>query len=169
MLSENSKHGIDKDPVGCRELGLGEEMAEWSKWVQRKGPGRNLGGCSGTGLRTCILARKKKLNHTLLSFEAASPQIYSCLLLLNHESLFQILGTQSLFSLGNVVTLHIRSGNNLITMVKAAAGTHSQPPHHSRGPEAVKGFMPRTWKSRCWGGSVFTSSLCSSSEALFLL
>lgn len=90
------------------------------------------------------LSQEKKLNHTLLSFEAASPQIYSCLLLLNHESLFQILGTQSLFSLGNVVTLHIRSGNNLITMVKAAAGTHSQPPHHSRGPEAVKGFMPRT-------------------------
>lgn len=65
---------------------------KWTKWEPRS--------LQWDWVEDLYLSQEKKLNHTLLSFEAASPQIYSCRLLLSSESVFQLLGTQTVCSLG---------------------------------------------------------------------
>lgn len=63
-----------------------------------------------------------------MSFEATSPQIYSCLLLLSSESLFQILGTQIVFSLGCGISPYLLRKQSH-GVVRVTAWTHSQSPH----------------------------------------
>lgn len=161
MLTENSRHGISKDLVRYR-MGPDTRMTKGSTKKRTRQRHRIP---QWDWVEDLCLSQENKLNHTLVSFEAASPELTGVFFYLAMRGCFRSWEPRLCFHWG-VWYFSISAQETIPSCGQSdSLDSFTVPPHNSRGPEVVNRSTQRTWRANVedW------SPLWPSHEAIFPL